>query len=308
MAEQERTPKVLIVDDDPRLRDLLRRYLGDNGFSVSVADGAPAMNRIWMRERFDALILDLMLPGEDGLQILRRLRASKDMTPVLMLTARGEDVDRIVGLELGADDYIAKPFNPRELLARIHAVLRRRPRADEPGAPSLDKEVVVFGEFELDLGRRELRKNGETVSLTTGEFAVLKAFARHPRVPLSRDKLMEMARGREYEAFDRSLDVQVSRLRNPIRASRATCRRFGDWATSSFRTILRTPTRPDFRLRSIRGCLRNSLEAAFFALCRGYNAQTLFLIFDRQLSAVPLKWPPPITPAPPICFGAPSFS
>ena len=121
MAEQERTPKVLIVDDDPRLRDLLRRYLGDNGFSVSVADGAPAMNRIWMRERFDALILDLMLPGEDGLQILRRLRASKDMTPVLMLTARGEDVDRIVGLELGADDYIAKPFNPRELLARIHA-------------------------------------------------------------------------------------------------------------------------------------------------------------------------------------------
>ena len=100
------------------------------------------MNRIWMRERFDALILDLMLPGEDGLQILRRLRASKDMTPVLMLTARGEDVDRIVGLELGADDYIAKPFNPRELLARIHAVLRRRPRADEPGAPSLEKEVV----------------------------------------------------------------------------------------------------------------------------------------------------------------------
>ena len=186
MAEQERTPKVLIVDDDPRLRDLLRRYLGDNGFSVSVADGAPAMNRIWMRERFDALILDLMLPGEDGLQILRRLRASKDMTPVLMLTARGEDVDRIVGLELGADDYIAKPFNPRELLARIHAVLRRRPRADEPGAPSLDKEVVVFGEFELDLGRRELRKNGETVSLTTGEFAVLKAFARHPRVPVPR--------------------------------------------------------------------------------------------------------------------------
>ena len=133
-----------------------------------------------------------------------------------MLTARGEDVDRIVGLELGADDYIAKPFNPRELLARIHAVLRRRPRADEPGAPSLDKEVVVFGDFELDLGRRELRKNGEPVSLTTGEFAVLKAFARHPRVPLSRDKLMEMARGREYEAFDRSLDVQVSRLRKLI--------------------------------------------------------------------------------------------
>ena len=129
MAETERTPKILIVDDDPRLRDLLRRYFGENGFSVSVAENGQAMNRIWMRERFDALILDLMMPGEDGLQILRRLRASKDTTPVLMLTARGEDVDRIVGLELGADDYIPKPFNPRELLARVHAVLRRRPKA-----------------------------------------------------------------------------------------------------------------------------------------------------------------------------------
>ena len=127
------------------------------------------MNRIWMRERFDALILDLMMPGEDGLQILRRLRASKDTTPVLMLTARGEDVDRIVGLELGADDYIPKPFNPRELLARVHAVLRRRRKADAPGAPVLENEVVVVGDFELDLGRRELRKNVQPVPLTTGE-------------------------------------------------------------------------------------------------------------------------------------------
>ena len=119
-------------------------------------------------------------------------------------------------LELGADDYIAKPFNPRELLARIHAVLRRRPAKDQPGAPSKENIVVRFGDFELDLGRRELRKNGELIALTTGEFAVMKAFARHPKVPLSRDKLMEMARGREYEAFDRSLDVQVSRLRKLI--------------------------------------------------------------------------------------------
>ena len=132
------------------------------------------------------------------------------------MPARGEDVDRIVGLELGADDYIPKPFNPRELLARIHAVLRRRPAPDAPGAPSMENEVVRFGEFELDLGTRVLKKNGEPVALTTGEFAVLKAFARHPRQPLSRDKLMEMARGREYEAFDRSLDVQVSRLRKLI--------------------------------------------------------------------------------------------
>ncbi|MBR2961042.1 MAG: two-component system response regulator OmpR [Burkholderiaceae bacterium] len=212
----ERTPKLLVVDDDPRLRDLLRRYLGENGFTVFVAENGVAMNRLWLRERFDALILDLMMPGEDGLQILRRLREQKDMTPIIMLTARGEDVDRIVGLEMGADDYIPKPFNPRELLARIHAVLRRRPANEVPGAPSLEGEVVKFGEFELDLGTRELRKNGEPMPLTTGEFAVLKAFARHPGQPLSRDKLMEIARGREYEAFDRSLDVQVSRLRKLI--------------------------------------------------------------------------------------------
>ena len=212
----ERTPKLLVVDDDPRLRDLLRRYLGENGFQVFVADNGVTMNRLWLRERFDALILDLMMPGEDGLQILRRLREQKDMTPIIMLTARGEDVDRIVGLEMGADDYIPKPFNPRELLARIHAVLRRRPVADAPGAPSMTDEVVKFGEFELDLGTRVLRKNGEPVPLTTGEFAVLKAFARDPKQPLSRDKLMEIARGREYEAFDRSLDVQVSRLRKMI--------------------------------------------------------------------------------------------
>lgn len=209
----ERTPKILIVDDDPRLRDLLRRYLGENGFNVLVSENGEAMKRLWVREHFDVLILDLMMPGEDGLAILKRLRAEKDMTPVIMLTARGEDVDRILGLELGADDYLGKPFNPRELLARIHAVLRRRPRQDAPGAPSMENEVVKFGNFELDLGTRVLKKNGEIVPLTTGEFAVLKAFARHPRQPLSRDKLMEMARGREYEAFDRSLDVQVSRLR-----------------------------------------------------------------------------------------------
>ena len=209
----ERTPKILIVDDDPRLRDLLRRYLGENGFNVLVSENGEAMKRLWVREHFDVLILDLMMPGEDGLAILKRLRAEKDMTPVIMLTARGEDVDRILGLELGADDYLGKPFNPRELLARIHAVLRRRPRQDAPGAPSMENEVVKFGDFELDLGTRVLKKNGEIVPLTTGEFAVLKAFARHPRQPLSRDKLMEMARGREYEAFERSLDVQVSRLR-----------------------------------------------------------------------------------------------
>jgi two-component system phosphate regulon response regulator OmpR len=214
-------PKILVVDDDPRLRDLLRRYLGDNGFSVVTAEGGPSMNRLWMRERFDVLILDLMMPGEDGLSILRRLRGAGDGTPIVMLTAKGEDVDRIVGLELGADDYLPKPFNPRELLARVNAVLRRRAPDDAPGAPSADTEPVRFGEFVLDLATRTLTRNGEDVPLTSGEFAVLKAFARHPRVPLSREKLMEMARGREYEAFDRSLDVQVSRLRKLVEADPA---------------------------------------------------------------------------------------
>lgn len=209
-------PKILVVDDDPRLRDLLRRYLGDNGFTVYVAENAQAMNRLWLRERFDCLILDLMMPGEDGLSVLRRLRGGNDPTPIIMLTAKGEDVDRIVGLEMGADDYLPKPFNPRELLARINAVLRRKGADEIPGAPTQEDKAVTFGEFTLDLGTRTLTKNGEPVPLTTGEFAVLKAFARYPRVPLSREKLMELARGREYEAFDRSLDVQISRLRKLI--------------------------------------------------------------------------------------------
>jgi two-component system phosphate regulon response regulator OmpR len=210
------TQKILVVDDDARLRDLLRRYLGDNGFSVYVAENAQAMNRLWQRERYDLLILDLMMPGEDGLSVMRRLRGANDTTPIIMLTAKGEDVDRIVGLEMGADDYLPKPFNPRELLARINAVLRRKGPDDAPGAPAQDGKPIEFGGFVLDLVTRTLTKDGQPVPLTTGEFAVLKAFARYPRVPLSREKLMEMARGREYEAFDRSLDVQISRLRKLI--------------------------------------------------------------------------------------------
>jgi two-component system, OmpR family, phosphate regulon response regulator OmpR len=146
--------KILVVDDDARLRDLLRRYLSDNGYSVVTAEDAPAMNRLWRRERFDLLVLDLMMPGEDGLSVMRRLRGANDATPVIMLTAKGEDVDRIVGLEMGADDYLPKPFNPRELLARINAVLRRKSPDDAPGAPTTDGEPVEFGEFVLDLVTR----------------------------------------------------------------------------------------------------------------------------------------------------------
>jgi two-component system phosphate regulon response regulator OmpR len=209
-------PKILVVDDDIRLRELLRRYLAEQGFQVVTAEHAPAMNKLWLRQRYDLLVLDLMLPGEDGLSICRRLRGAGDNTPIIMLTAKSTDVDRIVGLEMGADDYLPKPFNPRELVARINAVLRRKTPEEAPGAPSEAPESFSFGEFVLDLGTRTLRKNGELITLTTGEFSVLKAFARHARQPLSREKLMEMARGREYEVFDRSLDVQISRLRKLI--------------------------------------------------------------------------------------------
>ncbi len=208
--------KILVVDDDQRLRDLLRRYLGEQGFNVFVAENATTMNKLWTRERFDLLVLDLMMPGEDGLSICRRLRGTSDTTPIIMLTARGDEVDRIIGLELGADDYLPKPFNPRELVARIHAVLRRRGAPEAPGAPASDLETFEFGPYTLNLKTRMLTQDGQTKSLTTGEFAVMKAFARHPRQPLSREKLMELARGREYEVFDRSLDVQISRLRKLI--------------------------------------------------------------------------------------------
>ncbi len=210
--------KVLVVDDDVRLRDLLRRYLSEQGFQVVVAENAVAMNKLWIRERFDLLVLDLMLPGEDGLAICRRLRGAGDQTPIIMLTAKGDEVDRIIGLEMGADDYLPKPFNPRELVARINAVLRRKGPEEIPGAPSESTQVIEFGNFTLDLSTRTLKKNGEPINLTTGEFSVLKVFARHARQPLSREKLMELARGREYEVFDRSLDVQISRLRKLIEA------------------------------------------------------------------------------------------
>lgn len=208
--------KILVLDDDSRLRDLLQRYLTEQGFHVVVAENVQALNKHWLRERFDLLVLDLMLPDEDGLSICRRLRGTGDTTPIIMLTAKSDEIDRIIGLEMGADDYLPKPFNPRELVARINAVLRRKTQQEAPGAPSETSQVFKFGEFILDLSKRTLKKNEENINLTTGEFSVLKVFARHARQPLSRDKLMELARGREYEVFDRSLDVQISRLRKLI--------------------------------------------------------------------------------------------
>ena len=214
----KRPDRILVVDDDDRLRDLLRRYLTQEGFDVLLAEDGKGLTRLMLRESVNLIVLDLMMPEEDGLSICRRLRGAGDRTPIIMLTAKGDDVDRIVGLELGADDYLAKPFNPRELLARIHAVLRRRPPPEPPGAPTNTEEIAEFGDFSFNMGARTLHRNGQPVALTSGEFAMLKTLVRHARQPLSREKLAQLTRGREFEPFDRSLDVQVSRLRKLIEA------------------------------------------------------------------------------------------
>ncbi|SKB54594.1 two-component system response regulator OmpR [Luteibacter sp. 22Crub2.1] len=211
----ESTPsRILIVDDDARLRDLLSRYLQSQGFATVTAEDGKALDRELKRRHVDLIVLDIMMPGEDGLAICRRLRGQGVDTPIIMLTARGDEVDRIVGLEIGADDYLAKPGSPRELVARINAVLRRGRVA--PGAPLTDNRRVVFGPFVLELGTRRLLRDGEPQHLTTGEFAVLATLVQRPRQPLTRDQLMSSARGRDHEAFDRSMDVMMSRLRRVV--------------------------------------------------------------------------------------------
>jgi two-component system phosphate regulon response regulator OmpR len=212
----EQTPHILVVDDDREIRDLLARFLEEkHHMRVTAVRDAREARRAFGNGHYHLVVLDLMLPGEGGLDFARWLRTQSDV-PIVMLTAMGEETDRIIGLELGADDYMPKPFNPRELLARIHAVLRRRPALEAPGAPALDAQTVSFGPFVFDLALRRLTKDGEQIALTTGEFSMLKALVRHPRQPLSRDKLAQLARGREFEPFDRSLDVQISRLRKMI--------------------------------------------------------------------------------------------
>ena len=211
----EETTKVLVVDDDARLRSLLERYLQEQGFIVRTAADAEQMDRFLERENYHLMVLDLMLPGEDGLSICKRLRSAENSIAIIMLTAKGDEVDRIIGLELGADDYLAKPFNPRELLARIKAILRRQ-KKEPPGAPSAEEKEITFGRFRLNLATREMFDEDKPLTLTSGEFAVLKALVTHPRQALSRDKLMNLARGRDYSALERSIDVQVSRLRRMI--------------------------------------------------------------------------------------------
>lgn len=207
-------PHILVVDDDREIRRLVAEFLGRHGFRVSQAGDGAQVTKALAAGRIDLIVLDLMLPGEDGLQIIKRLRAGADI-PVIMLTAMAEDHDRIVGLELGADDYITKPFNPRELLARIKAVLRRAPKDRRRGR-------YRFAGWTLDAARRELTSpDGVAVTLSSGEFDLLLAFLEHPQVILNRDQLLDLARGREGGPFDRTIDVQVSRLRRKLEADPA---------------------------------------------------------------------------------------
>lgn len=204
---------ILIVDDDPDLSQRLARYLQEQGYSIALAGDGEQMFAQMAARRPDLLLLDLMLPGEDGLTLARRLRTDPGM-PIIMLSARGEDVDRIVGLEVGADDYLAKPFNPRELLARIRAVLRRRggEHIDSPAQP----HTYAFGPFRFDpLGHR-CSRDGEELTLTSAEFALLRVFNEHPNQVLSRDRLIDLLKGYDRSPFDRSVDVRVTRLRRKI--------------------------------------------------------------------------------------------
>lgn len=217
------SPLILVVDDDPDLRALLETYLDRQGFAVRTLPDARELDRRIERERPDLVVLDLMLPGEDGLSVCRRLRANHEPIPIIMLTARSDDIDRILGLEMGADDYLGKPFNPRELVARIQAVLRRFTQLP-PGSPQGDSAPVSFGHCTLDLASRVLWRDGERVTLTSGEFSLLAVLVQHPHRPLSRDRLIDLARGRDASTFDRSMDVQISRLRKLVEPEPASPR------------------------------------------------------------------------------------
>ncbi len=211
-------PHILVVDDDPDLLELLRSYLGSNGFSVAVAADGVAMRAELAARAPDAIVLDLMLPGEDGLSLTRALRANSQV-PILMLSARGEELDRVIGLEVGADDYLAKPFGPRELLARLRALLRRGQGA--AGTPTAEPTLARFGPYNLDTLGHRLFKDGVELSLTSAEYDLLAALVAHPNRVLSRDTLVDMLRGYDRDPFDRSIDNRVTRLRRKIEADPA---------------------------------------------------------------------------------------
>ena len=209
---------ILIVDDDPKLGELLVRYLSEQQLKAEVVYDGIQMDAALSKNTFDLIILDIMLPGEDGLSIARRLKSASAI-PIIMLSARGEDIERIIGLEVGADDYLAKPFNPRELLARIRAVLRRSAAlpADSSESPDPGESVIhSFGPFQLNLTNHVLLENNQTIELTSGEYDLLEAFLKNSNQVLSRDQLIDHLKGYERSPFDRSIDVRVTRLRKKL--------------------------------------------------------------------------------------------
>ena len=207
--------RILVVDDDPALRELLSAYLGDNGFAVDLAADGIQMRQAIECSMPDAIVLDLMLPGEDGLALTRAIRA-RSTVPILMLSARGEEIDRVVGLEVGADDYLAKPFSPREMLARLRALLRRSQPGDH--APA---DARRFGPYVLDAAARRLLRDGVDVDLSAAEFDLLKVFVERPNRVLNRDLLLELLKGYERDPFDRTIDIRVGRLRRKIESDPA---------------------------------------------------------------------------------------
>ena len=207
---------ILVVDDDPRIRQMLVRYFEDEGYRITAVADGEAMRAQIGRNTFSIILLDLMLPGESGLELAREIRANSDV-PIIMLTGKDDVLDRVVGLELGADDYMVKPFHLREVLARIRTVMRRRAPSPATVVPTPPEEIVRFEGYVLDITRRELwTAEGVKLDLTTGEFEMLAVLVRHAGRVMSRDQLMDMTRGRNLEAFDRSIDAQIARLRKKI--------------------------------------------------------------------------------------------
>ena len=211
MANNEQ-PYIALVDDDPKIRELTAKYLSDQELSVKTAANGSELDELMKNNNIGLIILDLMMPEESGLNICQRLRVNNIETPIIMLTAKGDEVDRIVGLEMGADDYLPKPFNPRELLARVNAILRRQQQSSIQNT----KDKFEFGNFSFDISNRSLHKNGQEIQITAGEYDLLRVFAERPKQPLSRDQIMQLAKGKELDVFDRSIDVQISRLRRLI--------------------------------------------------------------------------------------------
>ena len=208
-------PRIVVVDDDPGIRETIADFLQDHGYATATAADAAGLSGALDAAQVDLVVLDVMLPGEDGLAICRRLTALEGGPAVIMLSAMGEDIDRIVGLELGADDYLPKPCNPRELLARVRAVLRRR--GERPEEPTATGARCEFAGWRLDLVRRELRSpSGVMVNLSAGEFGLLRVFVERPQRVLTRDQLLDLARGPDNDAYDRAIDVQISRLRRKL--------------------------------------------------------------------------------------------